>query len=89
MSQVEVDDMVVEPNFAQANAFSAEPVAVLDFMNISVDAPVVKKSVYNLVSTENAKAWSNYPGIEIMRERKMRIDSFFDPPKIIFAPDFL
>lgn len=89
MSQVKVHNVIMESNFTQPDAFSSKPIPMLDFMDISIHAPVMEKCVQNFVSTEYTKSRPNYARIEIMRERKMRIDSFFDPPKIVFTPDFL
>jgi hypothetical protein len=89
MSQIKVNDVVLYSDFAQANAFSAEPVAVLDFVNVSVDAPVMEESRKDFVTRKNAQSTSNNAGIEVMRKWIFLADSFADLFEVVFAPNLL
>lgn len=59
MSQVEIDDVILKLNLAQSNAFPAEPIAVLNLVNVSIDAPVMEEGVNNLMTTEDTQTGSN------------------------------
>lgn len=89
MSQVNIDDMTLNFDFAKSNAFAAEPVAMLDLVNVAIDGPMVKEGRNYLVAGENAQPRPKDSGVEIMRKRILLTDTILNFKIIIFTPDLL
>lgn len=61
MCYVNVDrEMILDFYFAQTNSFAAEPVAVMDFMDVAVQRPFVEHHVAYEVSREHTDSRAHY-----------------------------
>lgn len=89
MSQIKVNDVLLEFDFAQSHAFAAKPITMLYLVHISIYRPVVEERWQDLMPRENAKAWSNNTRIKIVRIWILHNDSFLDLFVVVFAPNFL
>lgn len=61
VSNVEMDNHIVDEDLRHPHPFAPEPVAVRDPMHIAVDGPRMEKGIYNGKLGEDAQSGSENP----------------------------
>lgn len=89
MSQVKIDNLVIDSDFAQANSLPAKPVTVLDFVDVAVHRPVMEERWNYFVPREDAQTASEDTRVEVMRIREDRLQPLLDLDVVVLRPDLL